>query len=525
MDIDRMTSLVSAGKMGRRDFIQLSVAAGLTVSAGQTLFSQAARATPKKGGHLKTGFGHGGTTDTLDPGTWENSMVADIGNVAFDYLVDIDTKNGIAPALAESWEATAESDRWIFKLKKGVEFHNGKSLEADDVVASINHHRGADTKSAAKSILAVIKDIKTDGTDQVVFELNTGSADFPYVVSDYHLPIMAAKDGKVDPQSGIGTGPFKQENFEPGVRYSAKRNENYHGEAYFDSVEMLTILDVVARQNALSSGDVHYIDRPDLKTVSLLKRNPGLEIDQVTGFAHYVAPMNTTMAPFDDPDVRNAIKYSFDREDLVKKILLGFGATGNDNPLAPSIKFAIDPEPKHQYDPEKVKFHLKKAGLTSLKVDLSVSDAAFSGAVDAAVLIAEQAKQTGIEINVVREASDGYWSNVWMKKPWCFSYWGGRPTADWMFTTAYAEGVDWNDTFWKNARFNELLVEARGERDDAKRAPMYAEMQNILHEDGGIIVLMFNDFVTAHSKKLAHGDLNSNYDHDGGYMYRRWWFA
>jgi peptide/nickel transport system substrate-binding protein len=336
---------------------------------------------------------------------------------------------------------------------------------------------------------------------------------------------MPAKDGKIDPQAGIGTGPFKMENFEPGVRYSATRNENYHGESWFDSVEMLTILDVVARQNALQSGDVHFIDRPDLKTVQLLKRNPELEIDQVTGFGHYVAPMNVTMAPFDNVDVRLALKYCFKRDELVNKVLLGYGTPGNDNPLAPSIKYAIDPEPKHQYDPEKVKFHLKKAGMDSLKVDLSAADAAFAGAVDAAILMAEHAKETGIDINVIREPSDGYWSNVWMKKPWCFSYWGGRPTADWMFTTAYAAGVDWNDTFWNNARFNELLVQARSERDEAKRAEMYAEMQNILHDDGGIIVLMFNDFVTAHSKKVAHGELNSNYDHDGGYMYRRWWMA
>ena len=209
----------------------------------------------------------------------------------------------------------------------------------------------------------------------------------------------------------------------------------------------------------------------------------------------------------------------------MKKILLGFGSAGNDNPISKSIKYAIDPEPRHAYDPDKSKFHLKKAGLDSLKVDLSASEAAFSGSLDAAVLMSESAKACNIDINVIREASDGYWSNVWMKKPWCMSFWSGRPTTDWMFTTAYAAEAKWNDTFWKNPRFNELLVTARAELNEAKRGEMYAEMQNILHDDGGIMVLMFNDFVTAHSKKLAHGDLNSNYDHDGGYMYRRWWFA
>jgi len=525
ISLDRMKILVSHGKISRRDFAQLSLAAGMTAAAGENLFNATARATPKKGGHFKAGVGHGETTDTLDPATWGNGMIANVGYIAFDYLVEIDTSNDVAPGLAESWDSSAESDRWTFNLRKGVEFHNGKSLNADDVVASINYHRGEDSKSGAKSSLEIIKNIRIDSKDKVVFELNSGSADFPYVVSDYHLAIMPASDGKVDPQSGIGTGPFKQEAFEPGIRYAGKRNENYHGDVHFDSVELLTIADVVARQNALGSGDVHYIDRPDLKTLALLKRNPALEIDQVTGFGHYVAPMNTTIAPFDNKDVRLALKHCFKRNDLVKKVLWGYGTPGNDNPLAPSIKFAKDPDPKHEFDPEKVKFHLKKAGLNSLKVDLSTSEAAFAGAVDAAVLISEHARETGIDIKVVREASDGYWSNVWMNRPWCFSFWTGRPTADWLFTTAYAAEAAWNATFWKNDRFNELLIEARGERDEAKRAEMYSEMQDILHEDGGAIVLMFNDYVSAHSKKVAHGELNSNYDHDGAYMYRRWWFA
>jgi peptide/nickel transport system substrate-binding protein len=105
------------------------------------------------------------------------------------------------------------------------------------------------------------------------------------------------------------------------------------------------------------------------------------------------------------------------------------------------------------------------------------------------------------------------------------SYWGGRPTCDWMFTTAYASDAAWNETQWKNPRFNELLIRARAETDDVKRAAMYAEMQQLVHDDGGAIILMFNNYVSAHSKLVAHGELNANYDHDGSYIFERWWFA
>ena len=127
------------------------------------------------------------------------------------------------------------------------------------------------------------------------------------------------------------------------------------------------------------------MDRPcDLKTLNLLKKDPNIEITEVTGYGHYVFPMQVTQPPFDNVDVRTALKWAIDREDIAKKIFLGHATPGNDNPIAPSVKFAIDPEPIFKYDPEKAKFHLKKAGLTTLKVDLSVAGAAFSGAVDAA---------------------------------------------------------------------------------------------------------------------------------------------
>ena len=107
-------------------------------------------------------------------------------------------------------------------------------------------------------------------------------------------------------------------------------------------------------------------------------------------------------------DVRLALKWSLDRAALVNTGVFGFGIPGNDNPIAPQTKFAINPEPVHKYDPEKVRFHLKKAGLSSLKVDFSTSDAAFATAVDTALLMKDQAGKAGIDINVIREPADGY---------------------------------------------------------------------------------------------------------------------
>ena len=193
-------------------------------------------------------------------------------------------------------------------------------------------------------------------------------------------------------------------------------------------------------------------------------------------------------------------------------------------PLCAPARHA-EPKVQHSYDPDKVKFYLKAAGLQTLKVDLSTADAAFAGAVDTALLMKESAAKAGIDINVIREPNDGYWSNVWLKKPWCFCYWNGRTTQDAMLTTAYASGAAWNDTFWSNETFDKTLIAARSELNTANRAQMYADLQNLLAEDGGAMVLMFNNFVNAHSAKLGHAAIAPNYDVDGLKITQRWWFA
>lgn len=522
-ELNKMRDLVLAGQLSRRDFIAGAAAIGITASAASTLLSSPAKAAPKKGGHFKIGIGSGSTTESLDPGAIDNTFPQQVNYAMRNCLVDVEADGSAVPNLAESVEASSDAKTWTVKLRKGVEFHNGKTMTADDVIASMNHHRGEDSKSAAKSVLDPVVDIKKDDDHTITFELKEGNADFPYIISDYHLSIMP--DGKWE--EGIGTGGYVLENFEPGVKATFKRFANYwRGDerAHFDSIETLSIKDVAARTNALTSGEVHAMDRCDLKTVHLLKRNRKLNVHQVTGTQHYTIPMHVDVAPFDSQDVRLALKYGIDREAIVKTVLRGYGQVANDHPISPANKYFNKELPQRAYDPDKARFHLKQAGVDSISVDLSSADAAFAGAVDAAVLYKEHAAKAGININVIREPNDGYWSNVWLKKPFCFCYWGGRPTEDWMFSIAYSKGAAWNDTHWENERFNKLLVEARAELDDSKRRAMYYEMQELCSNDGGTVVPMYASYVFATAANVGHDTFASNWDLDGNKALERWWF-
>jgi peptide/nickel transport system substrate-binding protein len=210
----RIQKLATLGKISRRDFIQLGVAAGLTIVAADKLFVNMARAEPKQGGSAKFGLAHGATTDNLDPGGYPDTFTQTaFWGAMSNSLTEVDAKGNIQPDLAESFEPSNGTGTWIIKLRKGATFHNGKAVSSDDVVASMKYHTGEGSKSAAKSLLDSVTDIKADGPETVIFTLKSGNADFPYILSDYHFVIMPSADGKADWQSGVRTGAFVLENF------------------------------------------------------------------------------------------------------------------------------------------------------------------------------------------------------------------------------------------------------------------------------------------------------------------------
>lgn len=511
----------------RRGLLRGALASGVMLGLGAG-FANRAAAAPKKGGSLVAGLGHGATTDTLDPARTEAGFLIPLAMGMHGFLTEIDTQSNVTPSLAESWEASPDARQWRFTLRKGVEFHNGKSVTAEDVVASINYHRGEDTKSAGAPLVAGIENIQADGPGTVLIELSSGNADFPAVLSDYHFPVLPSLDGVVDWKSGIGCGAYKLEEFNPGISARLTRFENHWNDqvGHVDEWTLLVLLDTNARMSAAMTGDADLIDKVDLKTANLMGRKPGMSLHTVAGTQHYTFPMLTNASPFDDNNVRQALKYAINREELVEKILFGYGAIGNDHPIGRGQRFFNEALEQKTFDPDRAKHFLKQAGVDDLRVRLSASDAAFPGAIDASLLILNSAKQCGITVEVSREPNDGYWSDVWQKKPWCASYMAGRPIEDLMFSLAYKSGVAWNEAFWSHERFDQLLTEARAELDEAKRREMYHEMQDIVANQGAVAIPMFANYVFATGETVGTPDqFASNLDLDGSRFMERWWRA
>ena len=337
--INLFRSSIGSGRIGRRDFMVAAIALGLSTTAASTVFNNAWAAV-KKGGRLRTGITGGATGDVLDPGLILDSYMI---NVQFgqlrNNLSEVSVSGELIPELAESWDATPDAKSWMFKIRQGVEFHNGKTLDSQDVVDSLRHHLAEDSKSAAKGILGGIESVEADGKHGVTVHLTGGDADFPFLMSDYHLLICPSKgDGTIDWESGVGTGGYSLVEHEPGVRTLTRRNPNYwkEGRAHFDEAETLQIADPNARLNALRTNAIDCMNNVDPKIVERLKRVAGVHVLSVTGNKQFTLPMRTDTAPFDNNDVRLAVKHIINRDEWFDKII--FGPWGSGERQTPSAR-------------------------------------------------------------------------------------------------------------------------------------------------------------------------------------------
>jgi peptide/nickel transport system substrate-binding protein len=501
-ELKYLSQQVARQRLDRRSFLGRAGALGLSAAAANMMLSSAVMAQGAiKGGTLKVAVEGGSSTDSLDPALVTNSTGTLVNRLWGEPLVELSADGGLEMRLASEMEASADAVTWTFKIRDGVTFSNGKALTAEDVLATLERHAGEESKSGALGILSGIKSMRTEGNAFIV-ELTGPNADLPFLLSDYHLMIQP-NGGKDDPSATIGTGPYVIKSAEMGVRFVAEKNPDYWDAdlGHAATIEVTVINDDTARVAALQSGQVHMCTRVPPKVASLVGRMAGVEVHSVPSAGHYVFIMHANTAPFDNNDLRMALKYAINREEMVDKILFGNGSIGSDTPINASYPFYSEAE-QRTYDPDKAAFHYKASGHEG-SVLLRTSDNSFPGAPDASQLFQQSAKAAGINLEIKREPSDGYWSEVWNKQPFCTSYWSGRATQDAMYSTAYLSTADWNDTRFFNEQFDQMLIAARAELDAAKRTAMYADMGTIVRDEGGLICPMFNNFIDATSDKVA----------------------
>lgn len=487
--------------VSRRQALKLLGASGMTAAASATVLAGAERAlaeTPKRGGRIRAAMTQHGPSDTLDPALFTSSIDFMRGRAHYNNLVQLDDRLVPQPELAQEFSANADATEWTFRLRDGVEFHDGSKMTADDVIWSMNRHLGENSKSKVKVLVADIAEWRKVDNQTVKAVLNAPNADLPAILGTHHFKILKADT--TDFQNPAGTGPFRLTDFRPGIRSLHERNDSYWRDgAHVDELELFAITDATARVNALMAGDVEMISNLDPKAIDLVDAADGVEVWSVPSGSYPCIVCRTDTAPGNDPDFVMALKYLQRRDYIVDAVLKGQGTIGNDQPINDAYPDHCADLAQRPFDPDRAKHHLQKSGITS--ADIEVAEIS-NGVTDMVLILQQEAKKIGLDLNVKRVPNDGYWGSVWMKTPMHVGDWNMRPTATIMMSIAFSPEANWNESHWRSERMGQLLKEARATTDRARMAELQCEMQTLISEQSGVIIPVHKNSIDGLSSRI-----------------------
>lgn len=449
----------------------------------------------KPGGAVRVALSAFNPKSTLDPAISTSDFDLIAGGLLYDNLVKLDTSFAAKPALAETWDADSTARRWTFRLRKGVAFHDGSPLTADDVVATLRRVLDPATGSAAQSSLA--QNLKPDAIkaadpNTVELELAASNAFFPVVLGGYNLRITKAGLNPTN-KTAIGTGPFMLERFVPGEVLVVKRNTNYWREArpYLDSIEIIAIAEEAAKLQAVLSGDVDITDSISVSSMRQVETAADAQLYRLKNAAFNVIAVQSKVSPYDKLAVRQALKHAIDREKLVAVVLQGQGSVGADIPIAADDALFPANFKGLDFDPERAKSLLAGAGLSSLDVTLYTSDAA-AFMDQTAVAVQSIVAASGIVMKLEKIPSSTYFADIWMKQPVFSSFWL-RQHPDTLIGQACETAGTWNEAQFSNADFDRLVTEARRSPDAERQRALYAEAMPLLANESGWIIPQWSD--------------------------------
>lgn len=504
---NREAPVARNGELTRRDLLRAGAAGVIVLGSGGLVGSESARAAalraiasqPKRGGTLRVGIAGGSPTDDFDMAHVNGPSETVRDQVFYETVTYLDGQFRLHnDFLCQECQPNATADKWTVRLKDGVEFHNGKTLTADDLLFSIRRLLNPKSGATAAGQLTGIDLTRTRKLDKrtVEFALKRPYSFFDALLSDivYVVPVG------YNPKKPVSTGPWKFKSFAPARQTVLERFANYHGTpAYADQLVLVELPDDSARVNALISGQVDAINQVPYAQVAQLKGQSGLQVATSQTGAWNPITMRVDVAPFNDVRVRQAIRLCMDRKQAIATALYGQGVPAADTygRFDPSFDGSL----KRDQDIAQAKSLLKQAGKEGLKLQLVTAPIA-AGIVEASQVLAQNAKAAGITISIRKVDVGTYFAN-YGKWPFAIDFWVGLP---YLVIASIADGPGANvvnTTHFNDPKFNALFNQASRQLNLKKRTEIVHEMQRIQYDRGGYIIWSFQNGVDAYSKKLG----------------------
>jgi peptide/nickel transport system substrate-binding protein len=531
------------GKISRRDFVRRGVVIGLTVpfmssiiaacgssgggtSGGSTATTSGGAATsggtPATGGSAAPTPGKtGGTVKVaaqkpvkVDPVAMQDLGGYGIVAQVFEFLATLGDNGAIAPGLAESWEPNEDGSVWTFKLRQGVKWQDGKDFTSKDVAATMDRL----VEGGNSGLKGVIEKGSVDASDPntAVFNLATPSGSFPYLVSVFNAqtvitPVDYVLGTTLDKNSN-GTGPWKLDSYDPSTGAKFSRNDGWWGgKTPLDSTEFQFFEDLGTMVTAIQGGSVDAIVQFSVIGGQALLSSPDFNVLEVQSATHRQIWMRCDTGQFTKKEVRQALAYTFDREQMVQTLFAGKATVANDYPVAPFMPMYDGSVPQRPKDIAKAKQLLSAAGVTSLNATLHAVD--LQEIPELAQLIQSSAKEAGINLDLAVESDTTYYDKQWCPPkpadPPCSGAaelgivdYGHRPVPDVYLNGALATKGVWNSSQYSSPEFDAAFKEYQAAVDvDAQKAAM-KKVETILNEDVPIGLPFFYNYLSGNSKKF-----------------------
>lgn len=507
--------------LDRRTFLRSAMAGGALLAGGVLLDACGSSGSSSKsasgsssgavaghrGGNLRVGLTGGSSSDTLNPFFGGISAIGTArAQQLYQPLVQLSNDAQVEYILAEEIVPAGSTSEWHIKLRKGVTFHDGKSFGADDVLYTLRTILNPKKPLGGATVLAPVdlKRLKKIDQHTVSVPMTSPFGSFVDQLASFWYFLYIAPNGWTQKDKPNGTGPFKYQSFTPGQQSVFTRNENYwkSGLPLLDTVTIIDFNDPTAVQNALTSGAIDATGQLTGAQMKILQQTPGIHaVPSKTGSIEPFT-MRTDMKPFDDVNVRQAMRLVVDRPAFIASTLDGFGTVAADvsSPFDPDYDQSLHRE----QDIAMAKSLLKKAGYNGdLKVTLYSSLAINSSALNMATLLKQQASAAGITININQVSPGSFFGpNYYTKVPFAQIYYNYSPylaqVAQTFLPTSPYQEVHFNDP-----TYTKLYAEANKTGSASVRKEIEYEMQRIDFNQGGYIIPCFVDSLDAYSSKVS----------------------
>ncbi len=467
-----------------------------------------------------TGAGQQGGLMTIGaqiPGALDPIGMQDLGAYgiiaqSFEFLVTLGDDGGIAPGLAESWEPNEDGTVWTFQLRQGVTWQaDGAPFTSLDVAATMDRL----VEAANSGLAGVIETGAVDTSDPnvAVFNLASANGNFPALVSCFNAQTAITP---VDFEIGTtldgtpnGTGPWKLERFDAATGCTFVRNPDWWGgQTPLDSTEFQFFDDLGTMLTAMQGGSVDALVQFSVIGGDALLNSPDFKVLEIESATHRQIWMRCDIGQFADKRVRQALAYTFDREQMIETLFRGRASIGNDHPIAPLFPYFDDSVPQRTKDIDMAKQLLADAGVDGLRASLQIVN--LQEIPELAQLIASGAAEAGINLEIAQESTETFYGSQWCPAepadPPCSGAaelgivdYGDRPTPDIYLNAAHKTNGVWNSSQYSNAEFDAAFAEFQSSVDVTAQRAACQKIETILNDEVPVGLPFFYNFLSGHS--------------------------